>query len=83
MLGHDDLTSLLRERFQTRFDDGGAGLVLLQRYMLNYEHHAVRLRGSGWDHCFIRVYCRGDGHYASGASCSRRPAARLVWDQFS
>jgi lysophospholipase L1-like esterase len=66
MIGYDDLTGVLRERFQTRFGDGGAGLVMLQRYMYNYKHLWVDLRGSGWDDCFIRVRCRGDGHYGLG-----------------
>jgi lysophospholipase L1-like esterase len=65
-IGYDDLTSVLRERFQTRFGDGGAGLVLLQRYMYNYKHEWVELRGSGWANCFIRVRCRRDGHYGLG-----------------
>jgi lysophospholipase L1-like esterase len=66
MIGYDDLTSVLREKFQTRFGDGGAGLVLLQRYMYNYKHLWVELRGSGWEYCFIRVRCRRDGHYGLG-----------------
>ena len=65
MIGYDDLTGVLRERFQTRFGDGGAGLVLLQRYMYNYKHLWVDLRGSGWDACFIR-HCRADGHFGLG-----------------
>lgn len=66
MIGYDDLTGVLRERFQTRFGDGGAGLVLLQRYMYNYVQQWVDLRGSGWSSCFIRVRCRSDGHYGLG-----------------
>ena len=66
MIGYDDLTGVLRERFQTRFGDGGAGLVMLQRYMYNYKHLWVELHGSGWEDCFIRVRCRGDGHYGLG-----------------
>ena len=36
MIGADDLPAILRAKFQTRFGDGGAGLVLLHRYMANY-----------------------------------------------
>ena len=38
MIGMDDLPSIMRGKFQERFGDGGAGLVLLQRYMSNYIH---------------------------------------------
>lgn len=66
IIGGDDLTSMLREKFQTRFGDGGAGLVLMQRYMTNYKHNWVKLEGSGWEHCYIAYVCKKDGHYGLG-----------------
>jgi lysophospholipase L1-like esterase len=68
MIGGDDLTAVLRERFQTRFGDGGAGLVLLSRYMKNYLHRWVRLEGEGWKHCYIAFRCMPDGHYGLGGT---------------
>ncbi|PRQ04222.1 hypothetical protein ENSA5_09660 [Enhygromyxa salina] len=68
MIGSDDLTSVLRERFQTRFGDGGAGLVLMARYMPNYIHRWVKLDASGWDHCYIAYKCLPDGHYGLGGT---------------
>jgi lysophospholipase L1-like esterase len=65
-IGHDDLTSVLRRKFQTRFGDGGAGLVMMRRYMYNYRHRWVELRSKGWDDCFILYACKGDGHYGLG-----------------
>lgn len=79
MIGLDDLTAVLRGRFQERFGDGGAGLVLLQRYMTNYTHRSVKLRGAGWDHCYIGYLCRKDGHYGlGGATFSSTPKARTT-----
>jgi len=68
MIGADDLTSVLRERFQTRFGDGGAGLVLMDRYMPNYIHRWVKLEASGWNHCYIAYKCLKDGHYGLGGT---------------
>ena len=68
MIGMDDLPSIMRGKFQTRFGDGGAGLVLLQRYMTNYIHRWVDLRGKGWEHCYIGYLCKRDGHYGLGGA---------------
>lgn len=68
MIGADDLPSVLRGKFQTRFGDGGAGLVLLQRYMPNYLHHWVTITASGWEHCYIAFLCKRDGHYGLGGT---------------
>ncbi len=68
MIGMDDLPSIIRGKFQTRFGDGGAGLVLLQRYMTNYVHRWVDLRGAGWEHCYIGYLCKDDGHYGLGGA---------------
>jgi len=68
MIGADDLPGVLRERFQTRFGDGGAGLVLMARYMPNYIHQWVKLEASGWDHCYIAYQCLGDGRYGLGGT---------------
>lgn len=68
MIGADDLPSVLRERFQTRFGDGGAGLVLLQRYMPNYIHRWVNMQASGWEHCYLAYLCKKDGHYGLGGT---------------
>ncbi len=68
MIGMDDLPSVIRGKFQTRFGDGGAGLVLLQRYMTNYIHRWVDLSGSGWEHCYIGYLCKRDGHYGLGGA---------------
>ena len=68
MIGMDDLPSVMRAKFQKRFGDGGAGLVLLQRYMTNYIHRWVDLSGKGWDHCFIGYLCKRDGHYGLGGA---------------
>lgn len=68
MIGADGLTSVLRERFQTRFGDGGAGLVLLARYMNNYLHRWVELKASGWKNCYIGYLCKKDGHYGLGGA---------------
>jgi lysophospholipase L1-like esterase len=67
-IGADDLPAILRERFQTRFGDGGAGLVLMARYMDNYLHRWVKLEASGWDHCYIAYKCLADGHYGLGGA---------------
>jgi lysophospholipase L1-like esterase len=67
-IGADDLPAILRERFQTRFGDGGAGLVLMSRYMSNYLHRWVKLEASGWDHCYIAYKCLADGHYGLGGA---------------
>ena len=66
MIGVDDLTSILRGKFQTRFGDGGAGMILLQRFMTNYLHRWVKLEGRGWDHCYIGYLCKKDGTYGLG-----------------
>lgn len=66
MIGGDDLTSILRGKFQTRFGDGGAGLVLLRRYMKNYLHRWVELDATKWDHCYIGYLCDKRGHYGLG-----------------
>ncbi len=66
MIGVDDLTSILREKFQTRFGDGGAGVVLLQRFMSNYLHRWVKLDARGWDNCYIGYLCKKDGTYGLG-----------------
>lgn len=68
MIGGDDLTGVLRTRFQTRFGDGGAGLVLLSRYMPNYLHQWVKIQADGWEHCYIAYLCKGDGHYGLGGT---------------
>lgn len=68
MIGADDLPAVLRERFQTRFGDGGAGLVLLSRYMPNYLHRWVNLKASGWEHCYLAYLCMKDGHYGLGGT---------------
>ncbi len=68
MIGADDLPAVLRERFQTRFGDGGAGLVLMQRYMPNYLHRWVNLRAEGWEHCYIAYLCMKDGRYGLGGT---------------
>ncbi len=68
MIGGDDLPGILRTKFQTRFGDGGAGLVLLSRYMPNYLHQWVKIQASGWDHCYIAYLCKGDGHYGLGGT---------------
>src|SRR5690606_7789843 len=67
-VGADDLPAILRGKFQRRFGDGGAGLVLLQRYMPNYLHRWVELDASGWDHCYIAYLCTKDGHYGLGGT---------------
>jgi lysophospholipase L1-like esterase len=67
-IGADDLPSIMRERFQTRFGDGGAGLVLMARYMSNYLHRWVTLEASGWDHCYIAYKCLKDGRYGLGGA---------------
>ncbi|MEM6993727.1 MAG: GDSL-type esterase/lipase family protein [Myxococcota bacterium] len=66
MIGMDDLTSVLREKFQVRFGDGGAGLVMLRRYMTNYLHRWVKLESAKWDHCYIGYLCDKAGHYGLG-----------------
>ena len=68
MIGNDDLPAVLRERFQTRFGDGGAGLVLLSRYMPNYRHRWVTINANGWEHCYIAYLCKKDGHYGLGGT---------------
>ncbi len=68
MIGADDLPAVLRERFQTRFGDGGAGLVLMARYMPNYMHRWVVLEASGWDHCYLAYKCLPNGRYGIGGT---------------
>ncbi len=68
MIGADDLPAVLREKFQRRFGDGGAGLVLLARYMPNYLHRWVDLRASGWEHCYLAYHCQKDGRYGLGGT---------------
>ena len=66
MIGADDLTSLLRGKFQTRFGDGGAGMVLLRRFMTNYLHKWVKLDAKKWDNCYIGYLCDKSGRYGLG-----------------
>ena len=68
MIGMDDLPSIMRGKFQRRFGDGGAGLVLMQRYMANYIHRWVKLTASGWSSCYIAFLCKKDGHYGLGGT---------------
>ncbi|KIG12803.1 hypothetical protein DB30_01011 [Enhygromyxa salina] len=68
MIGSDDLPAVMRERFQTRFGDGGAGLVLMSRYSDNYMHRWVKLEADGWNHCYIAYKCLPDGHYGLGGT---------------
>lgn len=68
MIGMDDLTSVLRGKFQTRFGDGGAGMVLLRRYMTNYLHRWVGLDAKKWDHCYIGYLCDKSGRYGLGGA---------------
>jgi lysophospholipase L1-like esterase len=58
----------MRERFQTRFGDGGAGLVLMSKYSDNYMHRWVKLEAEGWHHCYIAYKCLPDGHYGLGGT---------------
>lgn len=66
MIGADDLTSILRGKFQTRFGDGGAGMVLLRRFMTNYLHKWVKLDAKKWDNCYIGYLCDKSGRYGLG-----------------
>jgi len=66
MIGADDLTSILRGKFQTRFGDGGAGMVLLRRFMSNYLHKWVKLDAEKWDNCYIGYLCDKTGRYGLG-----------------
>jgi lysophospholipase L1-like esterase len=68
MIGLDGLPGVMRRHFQERFGDGGAGLVLMQRYMPNYMHRWVKITASGWDHCYIAYLCKKDGHYGLGGT---------------
>jgi lysophospholipase L1-like esterase len=68
MIGADDLPAVMREHFQTRFGDGGAGLVLMSRYSDNYLHRWVKLEAEGWNHCYIAYKCLPDGHYGLGGT---------------
>jgi lysophospholipase L1-like esterase len=68
MIGNDDLPGILREKFQTRFGDGGAGLVLLSRYMPNYRHRWVNINANDWQHCYIAYLCKSDGYYGLGGT---------------
>jgi lysophospholipase L1-like esterase len=68
MIGLDGLPGVMRKHFQKRFGDGGAGLVLMQRYMPNYMHRSVKLTADGWDHCYIAFLCKKDGHYGLGGT---------------
>jgi len=78
-IGVDDLTSILREKFQRRFGDGGAGMVLMQRYMSNYVHRWVKFEGKAWKHCYIAYLCKKDGHYGlGGVSFESNPGARTT-----
>jgi lysophospholipase L1-like esterase len=65
-IGFDDLTGVLREKFQRRFGDGGAGFVLMQRYLLNYTHNWVELHAKGWKSGYILWGGRKDGRYGLG-----------------
>lgn len=68
MIGADDLPGILRGKFQTRFGDGGAGLVLLARYHSNYKHQWVDLESRGWSNCYIAYKCFKDGRYGLGGA---------------
>ena len=65
-IGFDDLTGVLRGKFQERFGDGGAGFVLMQRYLLNYTHTWVELHAKGWKSGYILWGGRKDGRYGLG-----------------
>lgn len=76
MIGGDDLPGVLRGLFQARFGDGGAGMVMLQRYMDNYRQRWVVLEAKRWGNCYIGYLCRKDGHYGlGGVSFESTPGA--------
>jgi lysophospholipase L1-like esterase len=65
--GLDGIPGRTRELMQSRFGDGGAGFVFMNRYHDSYSNRSVRFKKSEhWDHCYIAYGCRGSGEYGLG-----------------
>ncbi len=66
-IGMDGIPGAIRRRMQQRFGDGGAGFHLMTPPNASYLHRDVRFRHNGeWEHCFVIMRCRKDGHYGLG-----------------
>jgi peptidoglycan/xylan/chitin deacetylase (PgdA/CDA1 family)/lysophospholipase L1-like esterase len=66
-LNRDDLPGFLRERFQRRFGDAGAGFVVMQPATEHDGHRGVRQTfASPWSTCSLLDRCAGDGRYGLG-----------------
>ncbi|MGB1277013.1 MAG: hypothetical protein ACPG77_14810, partial [Nannocystaceae bacterium] len=57
-IGIDGIPGAIRRRMQTRFGDAGHGFHLMAPPNSSYRHGEVKLKHSGWSHCFIIFRCR-------------------------
>jgi len=68
-IGIDGIPGAIRRRLQTRFGDAGHGFHLMAPPNSSYRHGEVKLKHSGWSHCFIIFRCRKtSGLYGFGGT---------------
>lgn len=68
-IGMDGIPGAIRRRMQNRFGDAGHGFHLMAPPNSSYLHREVRFRhNGGWDHCFVIMRCKKDGHYGLGGA---------------
>ncbi len=68
-IGIDGIPGAIRRRMQARFGDAGHGFHLMAPPNSSYRHGEVKLKTSGWSHCFIIFRCRkSSGLYGMGGT---------------
>lgn len=79
-IGHDTLPHAVRSRLQARFGDGGAGFVLLDRYLRNVDSKLTHIRSNhAWETCFIRNRCDTEGFYGLGGHVFESDGGAVSW----
>lgn len=79
-IGHDTLPHAVRRRLQVRFGDGGAGFVLLDRYIRNVDSKLTVIRSNdAWDTCYIRNRCDDEGFYGLGGHVFESEGGAVSW----
>ncbi|MEX1363483.1 MAG: GDSL-type esterase/lipase family protein [Nannocystaceae bacterium] len=79
-IGRDTLPHAVRSRLQARFGDGGAGFVLLDRYIRNVDSKLTRIRSNDeWDTCYIRNRCDAEGFYGLGGHVFESEGGAVSW----
>lgn len=79
-IGRDTLPHAVRSRLQARFGDGGAGFVLLDRYIHNVDSKLTQIESNdAWDTCYIRNRCDEDGFYGLGGHVFESEGGAVSW----